>query len=130
LRYGRSTAYGQGRLYPNNSLCTSNSVTPNNCNNDGFATSNSWGYRARAIWEYNNVIPGVELRPNLAWSHDVSGYGPEPGFNEGSKAISVGLDATYLNTYNASLAYTDYFGGDYNVNIDRDFLALSLGVSF
>lgn len=132
LRYGRSTAYGQGSLYPDNSLCTqiTNTAMPSNCTNDGFATTTSWGYRARAIWEYNNVIPGVELRPSLAWSHDVSGYGPEPGFNEGSKAISLGLDATYLNTYTASLAYTDYFGGDYNVNIDRDFVALSFGVSF
>jgi hypothetical protein len=132
LRYGRSTAYGQGALYPDNSLCTglSNSATPNNCTDDGFVTSTSWGYRMRAIWEYSNVIPGVELRPNLAWSQDISGYGPEPGFNEGSKAISLGVDASYLNIYNASLSYTDYFGGDYNTSIDRDFVALSFGVSF
>ena len=129
---GRSTAYGQGALYPDNSLCTglSNSATPNNCTDDGFVTSTSWGYRMRAIWEYSNVIPGVELRPNLAWSQDISGYGPEPGFNEGSKAISLGVDASYLNIYNASLSYTDYFGGDYNTSIDRDFVALSFGVSF
>lgn len=132
LRYGRSTAHGQGALYPDNSLCTglSNSATPNNCTDDGFVTSTSWGYRMRAIWEYSNVIPGVELRPNLAWSQDISGYGPEPGFNEGSKAISLGVDASYLNIYNASLSYTDYFGGDYNTSIDRDFVALSFGVSF
>ncbi|MGK8436800.1 DUF1302 domain-containing protein [Ectopseudomonas hydrolytica] len=132
LRYGRSTAYGQGELYPSNSLCTglTNVATPNNCDDDGFATSTSWGYRVRAIWEYNNVIPGIELRPNLAWSQDMNGYGPEPGFNEGSKAISLGIDAHYLSTYNASLSYTDYFGGDYNNSIDRDFVALSFGVSF
>ncbi|WP_285961787.1 DUF1302 domain-containing protein [Pseudomonas tohonis] len=132
LRYGRSTAYGQGALYPDNGLCTAvtNAQSPSNCNDDGFATSDSWGYRVRAIWEYSDLIPGVQLRPNLAWSHDVSGYGPEPGFNEGSKAISLGLDASYLNTYSASLAYTDYFGGDYNVNVDRDFVALSFGVAF
>ncbi|NWC71494.1 DUF1302 domain-containing protein [Pseudomonas sp. P7758] len=132
LRYGRSTAYGQGELYPNNSLCTNttNVQTPSNCNNDGFATSTSWGYRVRAIWDYNGVIPGVELHPNIAWSHDVKGYGPEPGFNEGSKALSLGIDANYLNTYTASLSYTDFFGGAYNVNIDRDFIALSFGVSF
>ena len=46
------------------------------------------------------------------------------------EAISLGLDASYLNTYSASLAYTDYFGGDYNVNVDRDFVALSFGVAF
>ncbi|TKJ80315.1 DUF1302 domain-containing protein [Pseudomonas sp. CFBP13509] len=132
LRYGRSSAFGQGELFPNNSVCIAqtNSTTPYNCTSDGFATSTSWGYRARAIWEYTNVIPGVELRPSVAWSHDVSGYGPEPGFNEGSKAISIALDTSYLNTYSANISYTNYFGGDYNINIDRDFLAVNVGVSF
>lgn len=131
LRYGRSTTFGMGEL-ADNSICTNqiNTKTPQYCTDDGFTTSTSWGYRARAIWEYSNLIDGIELKPSLAWSHDVSGYGPEPGFNEGSKAISLGLDATYLNTYTASLAYTDYFGGDYNAMADRDYVALSFAVSF
>ncbi|WP_137820576.1 DUF1302 domain-containing protein [Pseudomonas sp. 2FG] len=130
LRYGRDAAFGQGELFPDNSLCLTSSATPQNCNDEGFVTSTSWGYRARAIWEYSNLIPAVTLKPNLAWSHDIDGYAPEPGFNEGSKAISLGLDAEYRNTYNASLSYTDFFGGDYNTNIDRDFVALSFGMSF
>ncbi|MCY1341719.1 hypothetical protein D9M69_276830 [compost metagenome] len=131
LRYGRSTTFGMGEL-ANNSICTSllNTKTPQYCTDDGFTTSTSWGYRVRAMWEYSNLIEGVELKPSLAWSHDVNGYGPEPGFNEGAKAISLGLDAVYLNTYTASLSYTDYFGGDYNANTDRDYVALSFGVSF
>ncbi|HLA29800.1 MAG TPA: DUF1302 family protein, partial [Pseudomonas sp.] len=40
------------------------------------------------------------------------------------------LDADYQNTYNASLSYTDFFGGEYNTAIDRDFLAFSVGVNF
>ncbi len=132
LRYGRDPVFGQGALYPDNNLCRSvtSASTAKNCNNDGFLTSTSWGYRARAIWEYSNLIPAVTLKPSLAWSHDVSGYGPEPGFNEGSKAISLGLEAEYRNTYTASLSYTDFFGGDYNTNVDRDFVALSFGMSF
>ncbi|MBD9424492.1 DUF1302 domain-containing protein [Pseudomonas sp. PDM15] len=131
LRYGRSTTFGMGEL-ADNSVCTNqiNTRTPQYCTDDGFTTSNAWGYRVRAIWEYSNLIDGIELKPSLAWSHDVNGYGPEPGFNEGSKAISLGLDAVYLNTYTASLAYTDYFGGDYNANADRDYVALSFAVSF
>jgi len=58
----------------------------------------------------------------------VDGYGPT--FNEGNKAISLGLDAEYQNTYTASLSYTDFFGGEYNTNIDRDFVALSFGLNF
>ncbi|MCY1465398.1 hypothetical protein D9M71_835370 [compost metagenome] len=73
-------------------------------------------------------MASVNLKPNLSWSHDVDGYGPN--FNEGSKAVSLGLDADYRNTYSASLSYTDFFGGKYNTSIDRDFVALSFAVSF
>ncbi|MBM7060262.1 DUF1302 domain-containing protein [Pseudomonas sp. UL073] len=97
-------------------------------NADGFYTNTSWGYRARGILEYSDVFAGINLKPNLAWAHDVDGYGPT--FNEGAKAISLGLDADYRSVYTASLSYTDYFGGQYNNQIDRDFLALSLGVNF
>ncbi|MGA4323795.1 DUF1302 domain-containing protein [Ectopseudomonas hydrolytica] len=96
----------------------------------GFVTSTSWGYRVRGIWEYSNVFAGVNLRPNVSWSHDVDGYGPNGLFNEGAKAVSFGVDADYRNTYTASLSYTDFFGGKYNTAVDRDFLALSFGVSF
>ncbi|VVQ02901.1 hypothetical protein PS907_05499 [Pseudomonas fluorescens] len=103
-----------------------------NCDNDGFTTSVSWGYRGRAIWEYNDVFGGVNLKPNVAWSHDVSGYSPGPGrnFEEGRKAGSLGVDAEYQNTYTASLAYTNFFDGKYTTVDDRDFVALSFGVNF
>jgi hypothetical protein len=58
----------------------------------------------------------------------VDGYGPN--FNEGSKAISLGLNAEYQNTYTASVSYTDFFGGHYNPTTDRDFVALSFGLNF
>lgn len=50
----------------------------------------------------------MNFKPNLSWSHDVAGYGPNGLFNEGAKAISVGVDADYRNTYTASLSYTDF----------------------
>nr|WP_314489804.1 DUF1302 domain-containing protein [uncultured Pseudomonas sp.] len=100
--------------------------------NDGFTTANSWGYRARAVWEYNHVYPSLRLKPNLAWSHDVSGYspGPENTFEEGRKAVSLGVDAEYQNTYTSSLSYTNFFGGRYSTLSDRDFMALSVGIKF
>jgi len=113
LRYGRDSIYGlDNTLY----------------GNDGFVTADSWGYRLRALANYNNAFAGINLTPNVSFSHDVDGYGPV--FNEGSKAVSVGVDAEYQNTYTASLSYTDFFGGDYNTLVDRDFLALSMGVNF
>jgi len=115
LRFGRDSVYGAYGF---------------GGDTDGFVTATSWGYRARAILDYANVIGGVNLKPNLSWSHDVNGYGPNGLFNQGAKAISVGVDADYRNTYNASLSYTDFFGGDYNTLTDRDFLALSVGMNF
>jgi len=98
------------------------------CENDGFYTDWSWGYRVRAALDYSNVFAGVNLSPSLTWSHDVEGYGPN--FTENAKAISIGLNADYANKYTASLSYTDFFDGKYNTNVDRDFVSASLSVSF
>ena len=139
-RYGRDPSYGPGPL-PGGQCQVLNTGTlaggPQNnvsryCENDGYTTANSWGYRGRAIWEYNDAIAGVNLKPNVAWSHDVEGYSPGPGgnFEEGRKAVSLGVDAEYQNTYTASLAYTNFFDGKYTTTDDRDFVALSFGVNF
>jgi len=132
VRYGRDPVYGPGPL-PNGACPVINGAGKNQskyCKDDGFVTSTSWGYRARAIWEYPDVFAGVNLKPNVAWSHDVNGYGPNGLFNEGAKAVSLGLDAEYQNTYTTSLGYTNFFGGEYNTLVDRDFLALSFGMNF
>ncbi len=137
-RYGRDPVYGPGPLPGGTcevlNAGTLGSATAENvskyCEDDGFVTSTSWGYRARAIWEYPDAVAGVNLKPSVSWSHDVDGYGANGVFNEGAKAVSLGLDADYQNTYNASLSYTDFFGGKYNTLIDRDFVALSVGMNF
>ncbi|WP_137974354.1 DUF1302 domain-containing protein [Pseudomonas sp. F(2018)] len=151
-RYGRDPIYGPGPLpgtYDSNgaapggvlAACTGLNVStlggnPNAenaskyCEDDGFVTTTAWGYRARAIWDYPDVFAGVNLRPSVAWSHDVNGYGPNGLFTEGAKAVSLGLEAEYQNTYTANLSYTDFFGGEYNTLIDRDFVAFSVGASF
>ncbi|MFZ5959530.1 DUF1302 domain-containing protein [Pseudomonas knackmussii] len=140
LRFGRSSVYGNGELaaagsssllgLSGNALCQKvvNTANPGECNDDGFYTANSWGYRLRGQLEYNDMLGGITLKPNLSFAQDVQGYGPT--FSEGEKAVSIGLDGEYLSRYNASLSYTNYFGGDYNTNTDRDFLAVSVGVSF
>ncbi|MEE3508449.1 MULTISPECIES: DUF1302 domain-containing protein [unclassified Pseudomonas] len=115
LRYGRDSVYGAYGFGGDTS---------------GFVTSTSWGYRARAILDYANVFAGINLKPNLSWSHDVHGYGPNGLFNQGAKAVSFGVDADYRNTYTANLSYTDFFGGNYNTLTDRDFVSLSVGVNF
>jgi hypothetical protein len=151
VRYGRDPIYGPGSLPGNYTVTTpgiggtysaceglnvstlgsrSGKNLTKYCEDDGFVTSTSWGYRVRAIWDYPNVFAGVNLRPSVAWSHDVDGYGPNGMFTEDAKAVSLGLNAEYQNTYTADLSYTSFFDGKYNTSVDRDFVALSFGMSF
>ncbi|MDT8440592.1 MAG: DUF1302 domain-containing protein [Desulfuromonadales bacterium] len=98
-----------------------------------FADATSWGYRIVGKLDFNNAIGAVTLSPRLAWAHDVDGNSPGPGGNfiEHRKAVTVGLEANYLNSWSADLSYTDFFGaGRYNLLNDRDFLAFNVKYSF
>jgi len=99
---------------------------------EGFVTADSYGYVVRANLAYSDVFAGVNLKPEISFKHGLSGYGPQPGaaFNEDEKTVSMSLTADYLNQYSVQLAYTDFFGGDYNAIEDRDFLSLSASMSF
>jgi len=55
------------------------------------------------------VIDGGTVTPYVAFAHDVSGVGPT--FNEGVKALTLGLTVSYLKRWQAQVAYTSYFGG-------------------
>ncbi|MEZ2745452.1 DUF1302 domain-containing protein [Halopseudomonas bauzanensis] len=131
-KFGRDSLFGQSPWA--DGTCSSADPAQGNphgaswCENDGFFTDFSWGYRLRASLDYSNVIAGINLSPNIAWSHDVEGY--SPNFVENAKSISVGVNADYANKYNASLSYTNFFDGKYNTLVDRDFAAVSFGVSF
>jgi len=152
-RYGRNPTYGMGYFEPiplaalgvpvpnqfvtcaeGNALIglpsSDININSSNCTTEGYVTDSSWGYRIRAGLAYNDVFAGINLTPSLAWSHDVDGYSPNSNFNEGAKALTVSLAAEYLNRYTGSLAYTTFSGGDYNTIEDRDFLSLSMSVSF
>ena len=149
-RYGRSPTFGMGHFepipLPSPPLPPGQFITceagnalagvplPNtnasNCSTDGYVTDSSWGYRLRAALTYNDAFAGVNLTPTIAWSHDVDGYAPAPNFQEGNTALSVSLKAENLNRYTGSLAYTAYSGDDYGMISDRDFLSLSVSVSF
>ncbi|SNC66859.1 Protein of unknown function [Marinobacter sp. es.048] len=137
-RYGRSGTFGIGELP--GGACAGTGATGQKlnlnasyCTNDGYTTDFSWGYRARLVWDYPNALAGVNLSPQLAWSHDVQGYSPQPGgaFNEGSKAIGLSLEAVYQNKITGNIGYTNFFGGKpYNELTDRDFVSASVSYSF
>lgn len=125
------TRYGRDAIFGSPTSIIPDSPTSAEANGwHGFVTKNSWGYRVRGILDYSDVFAGINLHPNMAFSHDVDGYGPNGQFNEGAKAISFGLDADYQNTYTAALSYTNFFDGRYNTLTDRDFVSMSVGVNF
>jgi len=130
-RFGRSGTFGVGEREGGG--CEVLNINDNYCNNEGFTTAFSWGYRARLVWDYSNAFAGINLSPQLAWSHDVKGYAPQPGgnFNEGSKAIGLSLTGTYQNQYTGTIGYTNFFGGKpYNEITDRDFVSASVSYAF
>lgn len=115
LKYGRNGAFGYTAG-----------------DNDGFVTSDSYGYVARGSLEYPNALAGISLKPEISFKHGLEGYGPQPGasFAEDQKTLSLSLTGEYLNQYAVQLAYTNFFGGNDNELEDRDFVSLSASVAF
>lgn len=85
------------------------SVSAGAVQNGGFTTRDSWGYRIVARAEYAGVFGSLNVAPRFAFSHDVSGVGPN--FNEGVKAATLGVTFNYQQKWQADIAYTSFFGG-------------------
>lgn len=99
-----------------------------------YADSFSWGYRLVALADYNNVFDSAwKLQPFVQFGHDVKGYsaGPiGPGFVEGTKAVTVGTNASY-QSWSASLSWTNRFGNEYyNSSYDKDFASFTVSYAF
>ncbi|WP_082968740.1 DUF1302 domain-containing protein [Perlucidibaca aquatica] len=117
----------------------------------GTLTTNSYGYRTVLRADYNSAVGSINLSPRLAWSHDLRGT--SPSFVQGTKAITLGLTATYQSNLSADLSYTNFFGGEgftgaatggassttpgaqiarstNNPLSDRDFIAATVSYSF
>ncbi|MEZ4647548.1 MAG: DUF1302 domain-containing protein [Candidatus Eisenbacteria bacterium] len=134
LRYEAPGTYTSGNAFFTEAiLATGAQVQPETENADAFADDTSWGYRLVLRGDYNGAIGSINLQPQIAWSHDVSGTTPSPivNFIEGRKTITTSLTASYLFAWNFQVSYTNSFGGDiYNLLSDRDFVAFTLGYSY
>ena len=98
-----------------------------------FADDFSWGYRLAARIDYMDVIGSVNLSPAIAFAHDVEGNTPLPlgNFHEDRRSVTVGVTATYQNSWQGAIKYTEFFGNeDYNLMYDRDFLQAMIQYSF
>jgi len=105
------------------------------CGSVNYASSFSWGYRLALIAQYNNAFNTAwSVSPTIQWAHDVKGYsaGPiGPGFIEGKKSVSLGVSASLLNTWQASVQWTSSFGNKLqNFAYDKDFATVTVSYSF
>ena len=131
LRYGRAFIFGSAKHSTTPGSCGTNPQT-DGCENDGFATENSWGYRARLGLEYPNFLnTGATLFPTFSFSHDVSGYSVDNQFIEDRKVYGASFRFNIQRVHNVELSYIQY--GDsakYDPFRDRDFMSLVFSTSF
>ncbi|RJF89392.1 DUF1302 domain-containing protein [Oleomonas cavernae] len=123
-RYGRTAVYGVGAR---NGVCRE--TTAKKCDDDGYVTTFSWGYRGRAIFDYPDVVAGINAKPFLSWSHDVNGTASDGTYIEGRMALGLGLDLDYQG-YSVGGSYVRFIGGEYNYGKDRDFFSLNATARF
>ncbi|MEQ1439391.1 DUF1302 family protein [Fontimonas sp. SYSU GA230001] len=109
-------------------------INPYQTDASGFPTRLAWGYKAAAIWSYDDwLFDGLRLRPQLILFHDVNGITPGLGgnFQDGRKIGLAGLAFNYRNTLGLAFDQFIFFGGgDGNRLRDRDFLNVSVSYQF
>ncbi|MDP2748619.1 DUF1302 domain-containing protein [Pseudomonas sp.] len=96
------------------------------------ATSDAYGYTLVLSGTWNDVYAGVNLSPFTVFKHDFQGNSHQTGnFIEDRKAYTLGLRASYLNSLEAEIQYTEFMGaGQSNSGRDRDNIGLNVKYSF
>lgn len=131
VRYGRGFVYGQAASSAATPARCTSIAQGTNCEVDGFATKNAWGYRAQLELSYPNLFAGVNVKPRVFFSHDVKGYSADNTFVEDRKALGLATRFDYLGKYYAEIS-ANYFNrsAKYDVFRDRDFYSAVVGMNF
>lgn len=135
-RYGRAFVFGQATTSTLTNCTAGGAAGAGNasadyCENQGFATSNAWGYRLQAELSYPNLFAGVNVKPRVFWSHDVKGYSADALFLEDRQILGLGARFDYLNKYYADISYNRFNqNAKYDVFHDRDYYSAVVGVNF
>lgn len=99
---------------------------------DDQVNKNAYGYTLVLSGTWNDVYAGVNLSPFAVFKHDFEGNSHQTGnFIEGRQAYTVGMRASYLNSLEAEIQYTEFYGaGQNNGARDRDNIGLNVKYSF
>ena len=138
---------GPGVVLPAQGSSTLTTSGSNQPNMEGYATTNSWGYRLVGRLDYQ--FRSLTVSPRLVYSHDVKGVSAT--FNQDAQAGTLGVGFNYRQNWQADIAYTAFWGGrtysgtdpgavpagqsasyatSANPLKDRDFVAASVSYSF
>ncbi len=73
----------------------------------------SWGYRLVVLAEYNDLVGGLNLKPQLRFAHDVDGDSVFGGnFMEGRQSATVALDADFAGDWSFGVGANAFWGRD------------------
>tara|TARA_R110000868_G_scaffold92996_5_gene257727 strand:+ start:3990 stop:5999 length:2010 start_codon:yes stop_codon:yes gene_type:complete len=99
---------------------------------DDQVNKNAYGYTMVLSGTWNDVYAGVNVSPYVVYKDDFEGNSYQTGnFIEGRKAYTLGVKASYLNSLEGELAYTEFFGGGQNNGSrDRDNIGVNVKYSF
>ncbi|MEK1940544.1 MAG: DUF1302 family protein, partial [Pseudomonas sp.] len=99
---------------------------------DDQVNKNAYGYTLVLSGTWNDVYAGVNVSPYVVYKDDFEGNSYQTGsFIEGRKAYTVGVKASYLNSLEGELAYTEFSGGGQNNSSrDRDNIGVNVKYSF
>jgi hypothetical protein len=110
---------------------------PNNSYVSGYErddqiNKNAYGYTLVMSGTWNDVYAGVNLSPFAVFKHDFEGNSHQTGnFVEGRMAYTLGMRASYLNSLEAEIQYTEFYGaGQNNGSRDRDNVGVNVKYSF
>jgi hypothetical protein len=131
VRYGRGFVYGQAASSAATPATCASTAQGTNCEVDGFATKNAWGYRAQLELSYPNLFAGVNVKPRVFWSHDVDGYSADGTFIKDRKALGLATRFDYLGKYYADISVNKFNrNAAYDIFRDRDFYSAVVGMNF
>lgn len=122
---------GPGTFLPGNAQIAALQGVP--VQHGGFATANSYGFNLILRATYNNVLPSLQVKPNLRWSQGLHGITPAPmiDFVEHTKVLNPGVQFVYGQNLSVDVGYNVFWGGgQQNLLRDRDFVSLDIKYSF
>jgi hypothetical protein len=127
-RYGRADQFGNG---PVNGVCNvTTSDAARQCSSDGYVSAGAYAYRVRVDARMAQARAGLNLQAWAQLQHDVKGWSHDFILNEGRRTMNMGVRMEYQKRYVAEVAYMPVWGGAYNTQVDRDVVAVSVGVKF